>query len=49
MQEFVRWNLRQNLRQKNVFCRNSDSIKQIYGIEKGVYLNYANAKILALA
>ncbi len=25
---------------KNVFCRNSDSTKQIYRIEKVVYLNY---------
>jgi hypothetical protein len=34
---------------KNVFCRNSDSKKQKYRIEKVVFLNYANAKILALA
>jgi hypothetical protein len=34
--------------QKCLFC-NSDSTKQIYRIEKVVYLNNANAKILALA
>ncbi len=40
--------LHHNLRQKNVFCCNSNSTKQVYRIEKVVYLNYANAKILAL-
>jgi hypothetical protein len=34
---------------KKHLCHYSDSIKQIYRIEKVVYLNYANAKILALA
>ncbi len=38
-----------NITPKNVFCRNSDSTKQLYRIENVVFLNYANAKILVLA
>jgi hypothetical protein len=33
---------------KNIFCHNADCTKQIYRIEKVVYLNYVNAKVLAL-
>ena len=34
---------------KNVFWSNSDSIKQIYRIEKVVYLNYANVGVVEIS